>query len=285
MKKIFLISVLILCVTALYACGTEVPVSEEGLTPEENASSGADNGDGADGAAENSGDNDDESSGENGDNTGENVKEPPAVYVRSLVDGLNVRSGAGVSYPSLGALDRGDMTAYIAEENGFYRTLYRGRTAYVSAKETLSELFSLPASDAAAEAVIDEGLKLLGTPYVYGATRFHSGGGKLLAGFDEGKYDCSSLMQYIFYKGAGVLLDVTTRTQILQGEKVSEIRRGDLMFFTNASRKNYTGIERVGHVALYLGGNYILHTASDHAVIEEISPLRHSYFIQANRYL
>ena len=51
------------------------------------------------------------------------------------------------------------------------------------------------------------------------------------------------------------------------------------MFFTNASRKNNTGIERVGHVAIYLGGNYILHTASDHAVIEPISATRWSYYI------
>ncbi|MDE7208316.1 MAG: C40 family peptidase [Clostridia bacterium] len=44
-------------------------------------------------------------------------------------------------------------------------------------------------------------------------------------------------------------------------------------------------MERVGHVALYLGDNYILHTASDHAVIEEISAKRWSYFIVAKRFI
>ena len=92
-------------------------------------------------------------------------------------------------------------------------------------------------------------------------------------------------MQYIFYNGADVLLNMTTRTQILQGKAVKsdDLKRGDLMFFTNASRKNNTGIERVGHVALYLGDNYILHTASDYAKIEQISSQRWSYFIQARR--
>ena len=92
-------------------------------------------------------------------------------------------------------------------------------------------------------------------------------------------------MQYIFYKGADKLLQVNTRTQIYQGKTVSKanLKRGDLMFFTNASRKNNTGIERVGHVALYLGDNYILHTASDYAKIEQISSTRWGYYIQSQR--
>ena len=82
-------------------------------------------------------------------------------------------------------------------------------------------------------------------------------------------------------------MDLNTRTQVLQGVKVdpSDLQRGDVMFFTNDSRVNNTGVERVGHVALYLGNNYILHTASDHAVIEEISAKRWSYFIVAKRFV
>ena len=53
------------------------------------------------------------------------------------------------------------------------------------------------------------------------------------------------------------------------------------MFFTAVSRYNKTGVERIGHVALYLGENYILHTASDHAVIEQISDTRWGYYIVA----
>ena len=78
---------------------------------------------------------------------------------------------------------------------------------------------------------------------------------------------------------------MNTRTQVVQGKTVkkSELKRGDLMFFTNEARKDKTGIERVGHVALYLGDNWILHTASDYAKIEQISAKRWSYFIQGQR--
>ena len=99
--------------------------------------------------------------------------------------------------------------------------------------------------------------------------------------------DCSSLIQYIFYQGASILLDVTTRTQVVQGKYVhpNDLRRGDCIYFTNESREHKTGIERVGHVALYLGDNYILHTASDYARIEKMSAKRWNYYIEARRFL
>lgn len=214
------------------------------------------------------------------------IEEPAlskANYILCTADGLNVRTGAGTEYPSLGTAEKGTLLASDKETDGWIRTRFRGQTAYVCAKYT--EPVSMEQGDGTLERVIEEGLRLLGTPYIYGAVRFHDGRGNLLKGFSEGAFDCSSLMQYIFYRGADVLLDVTTRTQILQGKRVerSEIRRGDLLFFTNASRKNKTGIERVGHVALYLGDGYILHTASDYAKIEKISPLRQSYFLEARR--
>ena len=94
-------------------------------------------------------------------------------------------------------------------------------------------------------------------------------------------------MQYIFYKGASELLQVTTRTQVVQGQYVSksELRRGDCIYFTNESRQNLTGVERVGHVAVYLGDNYILHTASDYARIEKISTARWKHYLEARRFV
>ena len=92
----------------------------------------------------------------------------------------------------------------------------------------------------------------------------------------------------MFYFGADVLLDLTTRTQVKQGSAVKEIndlRRGDLMFFTNAQRYNNVGVERIGHVAIYFGDNYILHTASDYAVIEPISSTRWKYLLEIKRHI
>ena len=135
------------------------------------------------------------------------------------------------------------------------------------------------------EKAIEIGCSLLGHPYVWGSQRYHWGNGKLNSNFVKGEFDCSALVQYIYYKANKTILDVTSRAQSYNGVEVkkSELKRGDLMFFTNASRKNKVGVERIGHVAIYFGNNYVLHTASDHAVIEPISATRWSYYITARR--
>ncbi len=213
-------------------------------------------------------------------------KKHGSAYIRAKTNGLNVRSGPGTGYSSLGTLDKDDMLVYKGQSGGWYITEFRSRTAYISAGASYSELYEMEHDlDAAIEKVIAEGYKLLGHPYVYGAVRLHDGKGNFLKNFDATKYDCSSLMQYIYYYGANVILDVTTRTQVVQGKHVpkSDLQRGDLMFFTNSARYNKTGTERIGHVALYLGDNYILHTASDHAVIEPISAQRWKYYVESRR--
>ena len=217
-------------------------------------------------------------------------EKPPAVapvrksdvLVCSKVDSLSVRAGAGTNYKRLGVIDKGDMLSFVSKANGWYKVRYLNGYGYVSGTYVYEREFDK--GNAKTERVIDEGKKVLGTPYVYGAQRYHFGG-KLNNAFVISAFDCSSLMQYIFKVGADVDLDTTSRSQSVQGALVAkdDMKRGDLLFFTNESRKNNVGIERIGHVALYLGDNYILNTASDYAVIEEMSAKRHSYFICARR--
>ncbi|MFA5450173.1 MAG: C40 family peptidase [Clostridia bacterium] len=207
-----------------------------------------------------------------------------AIYIKASVS-VNIRSGAGTGYAVVGKMDRSDMLAYKGKSGAWYKTVYKEKTAYVSTLYT--QLFEIDEGTSAVEAVIAFGQTLLGYPYVWGAERYHWGNSNLNANFANGKFDCSSFTQYIYYIKAGVVLNLTTRTQVSQGVAVEkqQIKRGDLLFFTNSSRRNLTGTERVGHVAVYLGRNYILHTASDHAVIEEISPNRWKDYITARRVL
>ena len=215
---------------------------------------------------------------------------PPEVerakYICVTGSGVNIRSGAGSGYSALGTAEQGTLYALNGESGDWYKTSYKNKTAYISAKYCKIVQMDKSANEQI-EKVIAEGCKCLGVTYVYGAVRYHDGNGNKLSGFTTSAFDCSSLMQYMFKLGAGVNLQVNTRTQIYQGTTVkkSALKRGDLMFFTNASRKNNTGVERVGHVAMYLGDNYILHTASDYAKIEQISTTRWSYYIQSQRIL
>ena len=209
-----------------------------------------------------------------------------ATYIKCTGNGVNIRSGAGTSYSALGVAEKNTSYAVVGQSGNWYKTYYRGKTAYIYA--TYTAVFEMEESEnEQIEDVIEEGYKLIGVPYVYGAVRFHDGKGKLLAGFSAQKFDCSSLIQYIFYQGAGKILDVNTRTQVKQGKfvKRKDLQRGDCIFFTNESRQHLTGVERVGHVALYLGDNYILHTASDYARIEKMTASRWNFYIEARRFI
>ncbi len=216
----------------------------------------------------------------------------PVVKYSSMIlsdtQGLNIRSGPSTGSAVVGSMDKGDMLRYEGSVNGWYKTVYKQRVAYVYAGNNYAHIVQMKQSSSdKIERIISIGEELMGYPYVWGSQRYHWGNGVLNKNFVQGEFDCSALMQYIFYMGGGILLDLNTRTQVLQGATVAngDLKRGDVMFFTNASRYYNTGVERVGHVALYLGNNYILHTASDHAVIEEISSTRWSYFITAKRFV
>ena len=208
-----------------------------------------------------------------------------AEYIRCTGNNVNIRSGAGTSYSILGSAEKGTMYAVIEKKGDWYKTYYRNKVAYINASYTT--VVSLEKTqDSEVEDVLTEGYKLIGVPYVYGAVRLHDGSGRLLSGFSAQKFDCSSLVQYVFYHGADTLLNTTTRTQVKQGKYVAkkDLQRGDCIYFTNEDRQYNTGIERVGHVAIYLGNNYILHTASDYARIEQLSAKRWSYYIEARRF-
>ena len=103
-----------------------------------------------------------------------------------------------------------------------------------------------PAPTASASAVISTGEDYLGTRYLYGGTAPQSG------------FDCSGFVQYV-YRRNGVTLPRTSRQQATTGRslpaKLDGLRAGDLLFFSQHG-------DVVDHVAIYAGGDRILHSTS-----------------------
>jgi cell wall-associated NlpC family hydrolase len=100
-------------------------------------------------------------------------------------------------------------------------------------------------SNTLADRIIKTAEKYLGTPYRYGAK----------AG--SGYFDCSLFTQTVFAEN-GIKLPRNSRQQSQVGTYVNwgEWKKGDLLFFwTRASGKG-----TVGHVAIYAGDGYIIHT-------------------------
>jgi len=120
------------------------------------------------------------------------------------------------------------------------------------------------------QAVVNEAMRYLGVPYVYG------GGGP--SGFD-----CSGLVQYVFRK-FGVNLTHYTVTQAQVGKPVSrgELRPGDVIFF---GENGGTGF--LYHVGIYVGNNSFIHAPHTGDVVK-ISRLEGKYdanYACARRYL
>lgn len=186
------------------------------------------------------------------------------IKVQALVASLNVRTAPTTSSNVLGSLSAGAKVDYIEAQENWYKIRYDGQTAYVSANASYTRLIDSNAGKVAAliDAVIDEGIKVLGTPYEYGSQRLLNWNGTLNNNFTGKTFDCSAFVQYAFYKGAGIKLNGDSRSQSTQGIPVSldRLEKGDILIMTSSSRLNNTGIERIGHVAIYMGNNKILHT-------------------------
>lgn len=109
---------------------------------------------------------------------------------------------------------------------------------------------------ASGEKIIKEGYKYLSTPYRWGAKPFQTS-----------EFDCSSFVQFL-YGRFRIVFPRTSREQCLLGEKIEkdQLKRGDLLFFTNRMRCKKKGIEKVAHIAIFLGDNKMLHSCRDKGV-------------------
>ncbi|WP_335974019.1 C40 family peptidase [Streptomyces sp. CA2R106] len=106
-----------------------------------------------------------------------------------------------------------------------------------SRDQALPPLLDLPASSGRAALAVAAARRMLGAPYVWGAT-------------GPGSFDCSGLMQYA-YAQAGVALPRTSQEQMNAGQHVplSQARPGDLVIYRSDA----------SHVAMYVGGGRVIH--------------------------
>ncbi len=107
------------------------------------------------------------------------------------------------------------------------------------------------------ERLLFEIVKYLDTPYKYG-------------GQSQKGIDCSAFTQQVYKNSLGVELPRTAREQYKVGDKVSELKFGDLVYFDTQQ-----GVFP-GHVGIYLGDSLFAHASSIQGVT--ITPLNNKYF-------
>ena len=103
-------------------------------------------------------------------------------------------------------------------------------------------------------------LSHVGVPYRYGGSSPETG------------FDCSGFVQYVYRRGAGLLLPRNTEALSALGAPVaaSELEAGDLVFF-DTLRKPYS------HVGIYLGGERFIHAPATGGSVELVD-MRSQYW-------
>ncbi len=168
---------------------------------------------------------------------------------------------AATSYPSnyMYTVQSGDYLYMIASKHGitvsdilWYNAITNPNMIFVGQRIFIPAEWLI-----LSDKIIVEGVKYLGTPYQYAA-----------AIGQTSAFDCSSFVHYI-YGSQGITLARTSREQSLMGKAISrnDLRKGDLVFFYNESRENNTGIDRIGHVAMYIGNDRLIHATTSRGVM------------------
>ncbi len=134
-----------------------------------------------------------------------------------------------------------EIEGYVAREFVTYDYALQDAVEYVPEPEE-----ELPSINPVRLEIVNNAMQYLGGAYVWGGTTLGVG------------VDCSGFMLRIFEQ-YGYSLPRTSYWQVNAGVPVSfeEMQPGDLIFYWNNS------LGRVGHVALYMGNNLIVHAASE----------------------
>lgn len=206
---------------------------------------------------------------------------------------VNMRTGPGTSYQSIGKSSEGDLAYIIGFNKQWYKVIWGDEICYIrsdyltlkeapyenraSAKSplffrrgastgtpvsvsTLKNSNNYIAGNASSKAdrIIATAKKYIGVPYLWG--------GESPSGFD-----CSGFVQYVF-KAHGISLNRTCETQYKHGKYVSKsnLKPGDLVFFQNTYKAG------ISHVGIYIGDGKFIHASSSKGVT--ISNLSSSYY-------
>ncbi|RAP75706.1 C40 family peptidase [Paenibacillus montanisoli] len=185
---------------------------------------------------------------------------PPAITVIEHVEvgytyevgvnvndtGINFRKGPGTQYARIRYLAPGEEFRVIERIAGTTWAKVNDASGIVGYVTTLSKFSSfrtvnvVPAWSVKADEIIAYGKQYLGVPYKFGAEYEN-----------DGLFDCSSFMQYIFGK-YGIKLPRTSKQQSQVGQTVpfESARKGDLILLDVVSSR-----EGIDHVGLYMGKN------------------------------
>lgn len=191
--------------------------------------------------------------------------EPLLAYVNTGGSALNIRSGPGTAYATVGQAPGGTFLTVLSNENGWCSVLHENAIAYVCTDYvrlmTQADYEAFKSSTGyLGTQIAQHAQNYLGRPYVYG-------------GNGPNSFDCSGFTKYV-YAQFGYTLNRTATDQLSNGSSVekSELKPGDLVFFRSAGT-----VKPVSHVGLYIGDGSFIHASTNNYQIR-IDTLASGYY-------
>jgi cell wall-associated NlpC family hydrolase len=173
-----------------------------------------------------------------------NVRQEPntdAAILTQIISGSLYAVSEETNEEWLKVVISGEIEGYVAREFVTYDYALQDAVEYTPEPEE-----EIPSINPVRLEIVNNAMQYLGGTYVWGGTTLGVG------------VDCSGFMLRIFEQ-YGYNLPRTSYWQVNTGTPVSfeEMQPGDLIFYWN------NNLGRVGHVALYMGNNLIIHAASE----------------------
>lgn len=180
-----------------------------------------------------------------------------------VVSAVNMRTGPATGYTSMRVLGSGVRVTITGTSGNWSRVEYNGSTGYIFSSYLSTNLSSSgsgsTSSSSEGEAIVAEGKKYLGVPYVYGGT-------------SPSGFDCSGFVYYV-YKQCGYSITRTATAQNSDGYYISrsELQPGDIVIFYNSA------MTAIGHAGIYVGDGQFIHASSGSGKVV-ISSLSSTYY-------
>jgi len=126
--------------------------------------------------------------------------------------------------------------------------------------------------------MVQEAYKWLGTPYAWAGGGFSGPSRGVAQGANTVGFDCSSFLQYVWNKVAGVKIPRVTYSQWRAGyEPKDGLRPGDAVFF-------HMGKQGPGHVGMYIGNDQFIHAPHTGDVVKISRLSSYGGYVGARRY-
>ena len=216
---------------------------------------------------------------------------------------VNLRTGAGTSYRSVGMANKGDKVYIIGLNTGWYKVIWNGKICYI--RSDFVDLTEIPYENAASPntpkffrggkstGVVPSASALNGSnsnfqdntntgdsvgstasgQQIVNTARKYLGVPYKWGGASPSGFDCSGFVYYVL-RSCGFNADRTLTTMYRQGTPVSKenLQPGDIVFFAGTF-----GSGGISHVGIYVGNGQFIHAPNSRSVVS-YADLNSSYY-------